>query len=43
VFAEKWGHGIKKSPISLSLTKKQQAYIDLYGLTGTTPVTFDKK
>ncbi|KAF1334743.1 Dihydrolipoyllysine-residue acetyltransferase component of pyruvate dehydrogenase complex, partial [Globisporangium splendens] len=43
VFAEKWGLGIKKSPISLSLAKKQQTYIDLYGLTGTTPVSFDKK
>lgn len=37
VFAEKWGQGIKKSAISLSLLKKQQAYIDVYGLTGTTP------
>ncbi|TMW56355.1 hypothetical protein Poli38472_006365 [Pythium oligandrum] len=38
-FAEKWGHGSKKSPLSFSLVKKQQAYLDLYGLTGTTPVS----
>jgi pyruvate dehydrogenase E2 component (dihydrolipoamide acetyltransferase) len=38
VTAEKWGLGIKKSPLSHSLAKKQQAYIDLYGITGTTPV-----
>lgn len=38
VFAEKWGQGIQKSPISLSLLKKQQAYLALYGLTGTSPV-----
>lgn len=43
VFAEKWGQGIKKSAISLSLLKKQQAYIDVYGLTGTTPVGPDSK
>lgn len=39
VFAEKWGQGIKKSAISLSLLKKQQHYIDVYGLTGTSPVS----
>lgn len=43
VFAEKWGQGIKKSPLSLSLLKKQQAYLDLYGLTGTTPVSGERK
>lgn len=43
--AEKWGLGIKKSPLSHSLIKKQQAYIDLYGITGTTPaaVASEKK
>lgn len=43
VFAEKWGQGIKKSPLSLSLLKKQQAYLDLYGITGTTPVGGERK
>ncbi|TYZ62927.1 hypothetical protein PybrP1_003307 [[Pythium] brassicae (nom. inval.)] len=43
VFAEKWGQGIKKSPLSLSLLKKQQAYLDLYGHTGTTPVSGEAK
>lgn len=44
ISAEKWGLGIKKSPLSQSLVKKQQAYIALYGLTGTTPpATAEKK
>ena len=38
VFEEKWGSGVKKSAISTSLIKKQQAYIALYGITGMTPV-----
>lgn len=42
-FAEKWGFGAKKSAISASLLKKQQAYLDLYGLTGTTPIAAEKK
>ncbi|KAJ0388919.1 hypothetical protein P43SY_011238 [Pythium insidiosum] len=42
-FAEKWGYGVKKSPLSFSLIKKQQAYIDLYGITGTTPVSSSSK
>ncbi|GLE10028.1 hypothetical protein PINS_up022002 [Pythium insidiosum] len=42
-FAEKWGFGVKKSPLSFSLIKKQQAYIDLYGITGTTPVSSSSK
>lgn len=42
-FAEKWGFGVKKSAISASLLKKQQAYLDLYGITGTTPITIEKK
>ncbi|CAI5740169.1 unnamed protein product [Hyaloperonospora brassicae] len=37
VFENKWGLGIKKSAISTSLIKRQQAYIALYGITGMTP------
>ncbi|DAZ94787.1 TPA: hypothetical protein N0F65_002400 [Lagenidium giganteum] len=36
--APKWGTGLKRSPLSASLLKKHQAYIDLYGITGTTPL-----
>ncbi|KAE9355605.1 hypothetical protein PF008_g3988 [Phytophthora fragariae] len=43
VFEEKWGLGIKKSAISTSLIKKQQAYISLYGITGMTPVALPEK
>lgn len=43
LFEEKWGFGIKKSAISSSLIKKQQAYIALYGVTGMTPVTLPEK
>lgn len=35
----KWGQGIARSPISHSLAAKQQTYIDLYGITGTVPVS----
>lgn len=38
-FAEHWGYGYKQSPLSASLIKKQQAYIDQFGLTGTAPAT----
>ncbi|KAG1710900.1 hypothetical protein DVH05_013622 [Phytophthora capsici] len=43
VFEEKWGFGIKKSAISTSLAKKQQAYVALYGITGMTPVALPEK
>ncbi|GMF09688.1 unnamed protein product [Phytophthora lilii] len=43
VFEEKWGLGIKKSAISTSLIKKQQAYIALYGITGMTPAALPEK
>ncbi|KAL3671542.1 hypothetical protein V7S43_003461 [Phytophthora oleae] len=43
VFEEKWGFGIKKSAISTSLIKKQQAYLALYGITGMTPVALPEK
>jgi pyruvate/2-oxoglutarate dehydrogenase complex dihydrolipoamide acyltransferase (E2) component len=43
VFEEKWGLGMKKSAISTSLIKKQQAYISLYGLTGMTPAALPEK
>ncbi|KAG2531273.1 hypothetical protein JM18_001681 [Phytophthora kernoviae] len=43
VFEEKWGLGIKKSAISTSLIKKQQAYIALYGVTGMTPAALPEK
>ncbi|CAI5703250.1 unnamed protein product [Peronospora effusa] len=43
VFEEKWGFGVKKSAISTSLIKKQQAYIALYGITGMTPVVLPSK
>ncbi|POM71528.1 Dihydrolipoyllysine-residue acetyltransferase component of pyruvate dehydrogenase complex [Phytophthora palmivora] len=43
VFEEKWGLGMKKSAISTSLIKKQQAYIALYGITGMTPVALPEK
>ncbi|KAF4133782.1 Biotin-requiring enzyme [Phytophthora infestans] len=43
VFEEKWGLGIKKSAISTSLVKKQQAYIALYGITGKTPAVLIEK
>ncbi|KAG2790489.1 hypothetical protein JG687_00000390 [Phytophthora cactorum] len=43
VFEEKWGLGIKKSAISTSLIKKQQAYIALYGITGMTPAALQEK
>ncbi|KAI9916106.1 hypothetical protein PsorP6_008197 [Peronosclerospora sorghi] len=40
---EKWGFGMKKSAISTSLIKKQQAYIALYGITGMTPLELPSK
>ncbi|RLN89288.1 hypothetical protein BBJ28_00014017 [Nothophytophthora sp. Chile5] len=43
VFEEKWGLGMKKSAISTSLIKKQQAYLALYGITGMTPVALPEK
>ncbi|KAL4087436.1 hypothetical protein PRIC1_013328 [Phytophthora ramorum] len=43
VFEEKWGLGIKKSAISTSLIKKQQAYVALYGITGMTPAALPEK
>ncbi|KAG7400051.1 pyruvate dehydrogenase complex dihydrolipoamide acetyltransferase component (E2) [Phytophthora boehmeriae] len=43
VFEEKWGLGMKKSAISTSLIKKQQAYIALYGITGMTPAALPEK
>uniref|UniRef100_A0AAV1SY95 Lipoyl-binding domain-containing protein n=1 Tax=Peronospora matthiolae TaxID=2874970 RepID=A0AAV1SY95_9STRA len=43
VFEEKWGLGIKKSAISTSIIKRQQAYIALYGITGMTPAELPSK
>ncbi|CAI5745072.1 unnamed protein product [Peronospora destructor] len=43
VFEGKWGFGMKKSAISTSLIKKQQAYIALYGITGMTPVVCHRR
>lgn len=43
VFEEKWGLGMKKSAISTSIIKKQQAYIALYGITGMTPTALPEK
>ncbi|RHY28043.1 hypothetical protein DYB32_006310 [Aphanomyces invadans] len=35
----KWGIGVNKSAVSHSLAQRQKAYLDLYGHTGTFPIT----